>query len=106
MAMCDGVSGVDAFISELLSFNFVKAFSCTYADAAGGLLVVGLLVYGGVTLSIFIRTGDVRIPVVLTLLTGGAIIPQVAAPGVSLVAITLLITGAGIVTLLYYRYSR
>jgi hypothetical protein len=73
---------------------------------SAGFLVVGLLVYGGINLAILIRTGDVRIPVVLTLLTGGAIIPQVAAPGVAIVAITLLVAGAGALTLLYYRYSR
>jgi hypothetical protein len=89
----------------LLDFQFVKAIGCTYANPSS-LAVVGLLVYGGITLSIFLRTGDVRIPVVLTLLTGGAILPQVAAPGVAIVGIALLITGAGALTLLYYRYSR
>jgi len=103
--MCTGVNTADDMISELLSFHFVKAFTCTYA-ASAGFLVVGLLVYGGIMLSIFLRTGDVRIPVVLTLLTGGAIIPQVAEPGVTIIGIALLISGAGVLTLLYYRYSR
>jgi hypothetical protein len=98
---CPGASGTEL----LLDFQFVKAIACTYANTAG-LLVVGLLVYGGITLSIFLRTGDARIPVVLTLLTGGAILPQVAAPGIAIVGIGLLLTGAGVITLLYYRYSR
>lgn len=92
-------------LTHLLDFEFVKAVACTYGNSAP-IAVVGLLVYGGITLSIFLRTGDIRIPVVLTLLTGGAILPQVAAPGVAIVGIALLITGAGAITLLYYRYSR
>jgi len=103
--MCAEINTADDMVSALLSFEFVKAFTCTYA-ASAGFLVVGLLVYGGIMLSIFLRTGDVRIPVVLTLLTGGAIIPQVAEPGVAVVGIALLISGAGVLTLLYYRYSR
>lgn len=103
--MCQGISGVDSMIDALLNFHFVKAFTCTYA-ASAGFLVVGLLVYGGINLAILIHTGDIRIPVVLTLLTGGAIIPQVASPGVALVGIVLLVAGAGAVTILYYRYSR
>jgi len=92
-------------IEHLYDFEFVKAIGCTYGNEAG-ILAVGLLVYGGITLSIFLRTGDIRIPVVLTLLTGGAILPQVAAPGVAIVGIALLVTGAAVTTLLYYRYSR
>jgi len=103
--MCSGVSTADDMIAELLKFHFVKAFSCTYG-ASAGMLVVGLIVYGGITLSILIRTGDVRIPVVLTLLVGGAVIPQIASPGVAVIGIALLISGAGAITLLYYRYSR
>jgi hypothetical protein len=100
-AFCGGPSGIE----HLLSFNFVKSIACTYANSAG-ILVVGLLVYGGITLSIFLRTGDIRIPVILTLLTGGAILPQVAAPGITIVVLALLLTGGAAITLLYYRYSR
>jgi len=92
-------------LEHLYDFEFVKAVGCTYADSTS-ILIVGLIVYGAITLSIFLRTGDIRIPVVLTLLTGGAILPQVAAPGIAIVGIGLLLTGAGVITLLYYRYSR
>jgi len=98
---CTGKAGQ----AHLLDFEFVKAIACTYGNTSG-ILVTGLLVYGGIALSIFLRTGDIRIPVVLTLLTGGAILPQVAAPGVAIVGIALLLAGAGTLTLLYYRYSR
>jgi hypothetical protein len=89
----------------LTDFQFVKAISCTYADSAG-LLVVGMLVYGGVSISIFARTGDIRIPAVLLLLTGGAVTSQIAAPGLTIAGLIVLLVGAGVLTLLYYRYSR
>jgi len=89
----------------LTDFQFVKAISCTYVDSAG-ILVVGLLVYGGVMTSIYSRTDDIRIPAVLLLLTGGAITSQIAAPGLTIAGLVILFVGAGVLTLLYYRYSR
>jgi hypothetical protein len=46
------------------------------------------------------------IPTVLLLLTGGAILSQVAAPGVQIATILILVSGGGAVAYLYYRYSR
>ena len=101
--MCSaGLDGTE-YIKD---FQFVESIACTYADAAGGLVVVGMIFYGGIALSLYISTDDVRIPVVLTLLTGGAVISQVAAPAVTIIAVALLLTGAGVLTLLYYRFSR
>lgn len=89
----------------LYDFEFVKGITCTYADAAS-LLVVGLMVWGAISMSLYLTTGDVRIPVVLLLLTGGAIVPQLAAPGLQLAVIALLVTAASLTTVLYYKYSR
>lgn len=101
-AMCDGnKSGPE----RLTDFEFVEAFACVYGDAVG-LVVTGLIVWGGISISIYLTTGDVRIPAVLLLLTGGAIIPQVAAPGLTLAVLVLLLTASGLATALYYRWSR
>jgi len=89
----------------LTDFEFVEAITCTYADSAG-LLVTGLMVYGGMMIAIYATTDDIRIPGVLILLTGGAILPQIAAPGLTIAALVLLLVIAGVVTILYYRYSR
>lgn len=89
----------------LTDFEFVKAITCTYANEAG-FLVVGLLFYGGILTAIYATTDDIRIPSVLILLTGGAILSQIAAPGLTIAAIMLLLVGAGVITILYYRYSR
>lgn len=89
----------------LTDFEFVEAITCTYANPTS-LLIVGLLVYGAITITLYLTTGGVRIPAVLLLLTGGAVIPQVAAPGVAVAVVALLLIVSALVTVLYYRYSR
>jgi len=105
--MCGGIEAGNAnqLLDTLLNFEFVKAFTCTYG-ATTGFLVLGLLVYAPINLALWVKWGDPRVNITLTLLAGGAIIPQVAGPGVALVAMLVLIGGAGAITLLYYRYSR
>jgi len=105
LQLCGGNADASVFIDHFLNFRFVEAISCTYVNTAG-LLTVGLIFYGGISIPLYIRTGDVRMPVVLLLLTGGAIVPQIAGPGLALATLALLLTGAGVLTLLYYRYSR
>jgi len=102
MQMCSAGKTGPQYLTD---FQFVKAFSCTYANSAG-FLVTGMLVYGGIMIAIYATTDDIRIPSVLLLLTGGAILSQIAAPGLTVAAIVLLLVGAGVVTILYYRYSR
>lgn len=92
-------------MTHLLNFEFIKAFTCTYANAAG-LLMVGALVYGAVASSIYIRTGSVVIPTILILLTGGAVMGQVAGPAVAIATVMVLTSGAGAMTYLYVRFSR
>lgn len=100
--MCDPtVTGAE----YLTNWEFMKAVTCTYANVAG-YLVTGLLVYGAVSLSIYIRTGSVIIPFVLLLTTGGAVMSVVAPPATAIATILLLCVGAGSFTFLYYRYSR
>lgn len=101
-AMCDASKDFGDYMTE---FQFIKAPVCTFADPAG-FLVVGLLVWGAISLSIYIRTDSVMIPTVLLLLTGGAVMSQLAAPATAVAGILILCSGAGIFTYLYYRYSR
>lgn len=102
MAVCDtAVNGWE----YLLDFEFIKAFTCTYANTTG-LLTTGLMVYGAIALYIYIRTDSIIIPFVLILLTGGAVLAQVASIASAIVVLILLTTGAGAFTWLYYRFSR
>lgn len=105
LQMCPTGGDVQTALDMLLQFQFVKAITCTYAFTAG-FLVVGLLVYGGIHISIYARTDTVLINVVLFLLTGGAIAGQVASPGLQIAAVVILLLGGAVFTFLYYRYSR
>jgi len=93
------------FADYLTAFEFIKAPVCTYADPLGW-LVMGLLVYGSVVMSIYIRTNSLIIPTVLVLLLGEVVLVQVAA--VANPFVILLLTGvpAGLVAIAYYLYSR
>lgn len=100
--MCDpAISGPE----YLLEWEFMKAVTCTYANVAG-YLVTGLLVYGAVAISIYVRTGSVVIPFVLVLTTGGAVMSVVAPPATAIATVLILCVGAGAITVLYHRYSR
>lgn len=90
---------------RLTDFEFVDAFTCTFADSVG-FAVTALFVYGGILIAIYSTTDDIRIPAVLIFLTGGLVLPQVAAPAIAIATMVVLATGAGVLTLLYYRYSR
>lgn len=102
MAVCDGSTTGTEY---LLDFEFIKAVTCTYADPLG-LLVFGLLVYGAIALSIYIRTDSITIPVILLFLVGGAVTPQLAGPAAGIATIAVLVTGAGALTLVYLKFAR
>lgn len=100
--ICDANTDMGEY---LLDFEFIKAFSCTYANELGW-LVLGLLVYGGITLSIYIRTGNPIVPAVLVLILGGAVLAQLPAIASPVVMLLLIAVPAGIVAMAYYLYSR
>lgn len=89
----------------LTDFEFIKAFSCTYANQIG-FLVTFTFIYGAVATSLFIRTGSMILPLILLLLVGGPILGMVLGPVVAIATILILVGGAGITTLVYQRYSR
>lgn len=89
----------------LVDFQFIEAITCTYADPAG-MLVLGMVVYGAIGLSVYIRTGSPVIPAILLFLTGGAVIPFLAAPATAAATVLVLCAGGGVVAYLYYRHSR
>jgi hypothetical protein len=98
---CDGTPG-----HELLTeFAFFESFACTYINPVG-LLTVGMFVFGAVGMSIYIRTDSVVLPVILMLTTGGVTLSVLAAPASAIATVTVLVAGAGVITLLYARYSR
>lgn len=101
MAVC----GPGDFQSRLLDWEFVQAFTCQFADSIG-FLALGMLVYGFLGMAIYAYTGSVLIPLVLLFLTGGAIMTQTAGIATTIATVIVLVAGAGVVTLIYVRYSR
>jgi hypothetical protein len=101
MAVCDGTPGWE----HLVNFEFIKALTCTYGDAMG-MLPFGLLVFGAIELSLYIRTGSVIMPFVVLLLTGGALMGMVAGVATAIATVLVLCAGAGVMTLLYVKFSR
>jgi len=102
LQMCDPSMG---FVDYLTNFEFWRAFTCQYANSVG-FLTLGLFVYGSISVPIYLTTGSIIIPAVLLLLTGGAVMSQVAAPATTIAVIVILGAGAGALGLLYLRFSR
>lgn len=90
----------------LFNFEFINAFSCTAADLGGGFATVSTLVFGGIALSLYIRTGSMALPGILILLTGGVVLSTVAAPALGIATLLILVLGAGAMTYAYWRYAR
>lgn len=96
-------NAADVLWTSLQNREFIEAFTCTYANAAGGLVVVGTLVWFTVSATSFIRTnGSIAMPVVYTLIFGGAVISQLAAPVIGMVS-TLILGAFAIMALLLVR---
>lgn len=102
MALCpSGQTGLDL----MFQFEFIKAVTCTFAVPAGGVLVVGTIVFGAIALSSFIRTGSPIIPLGLLMLTGGAVMSTVAGVATTIATVTFLLVSAGAFAYLYYRWG-
>lgn len=103
VAWCSEGTGFEGYLAD---FEFIKAFGCVAADLGGGFATVSTLVMSGIILSIYIRTGSVALPAVLALLTGGAILSTVAAPGLSIITLLILLVPAGVIVFALYRFSQ
>jgi len=95
-------SAMDAMTKSLQNQDFVDAFTCVFATPAGGLAIVGTLVWFTVAAMSFIRTGSYALPMVYTLLFGGAALVQVVAPVLGFVSL-LLMGGLSLLVVLIAR---
>jgi len=94
------------FQEYILDARFIDAFACFTSDQVGGFVVVATLVFGAIALSLYIRTGSLVLPGILTLLTGGAILSTVAVPALAIATIAILTLGASVIAFAYWRYAR
>lgn len=92
------------YIEALRNYAFGDAFVCPYWDTVGQ-LATGLLVWGGISLAIYIKTGSIIIPYILLLLLGGVVLQQVASVAVTISGVIVLAVLGGVPTYLIWRYS-
>jgi len=86
-----------------------RNFFCAAASPFLGVLplpVLGMIVWGTLSMGLFIRTGSPIMPFVLLLLTGGAVGGILAGPALSLVTVLILAVVGGVPLLLYMQYAR
>lgn len=91
---CSGTTNyadaADLMWTAVSNAEYVQAFTCTYANATQGLVVMGTLVWFAIVAMSFVRTGSFAMPVVYTFLFGGAVLAQVAAPVLGFASVLLL----------------
>jgi len=89
--------------SAFESRAFVDAFTCLYADVTGGVMVIGTLLWFGLSAMSYIRTGgSIAMPMVYSLILGGAAVAQLAQPVLGFVSI-LLLGGFALIVVLVAR---
>lgn len=77
------------------------AILCPYQTSIGGPMFAGLVLLGVINLPIYIRTGGVIIPFVITLVIGGLVITQTASIVQGIIITTILLAiGLGPIVLL------
>lgn len=89
----------------LTDFEFIQAFTCTYA-ADIGFFAAGLILWGTVSLAIYTKQGSPVIPIVLLFQFGGVVVAQVASVATPVVVLLIVAVPPGLGAILYYRYSR
>lgn len=102
MSCSDWAEYADAWAANA----FRDAILCPYQDNLSGPLFT-LMIWGTITTALYIRTGSVLPPLVLTVVVGGSVMSFMAAPFVGiLTAVLLLITGLAPVILIKKLASR
>lgn len=96
----------DAMWTAISNFEFVDAFTCTFANATAGLAVLGTLVWFTIAAMSYIRTDSFAMPVVLTMLFGGAALSQVVAPVLGFASVLILGGFALLIVLIARRMYR
>lgn len=103
---CSGATGFSeaatAMSDALAAESFVQAFTCLYANATGGLVVMGTMLWFAIVTMSFVRTGSFAMPLVFTLVLGGAALAQVAGPVLGIASV-LVLGGVSVIILLVAR---
>jgi len=90
----------DTYFDMWKAFAFRDAIACPFADSVGALFT-GLVIVGSVNTALYAKQESVILPLVTTLLTGGATLTMVSSIANGLVIVVLLLAfGIGPVLLI------
>jgi len=85
--------------------QFFDAVTCPYVQAMPGELFA-LMVFAPIGLGLYIASGSVKVPLVVTIIVGAAIIPQLPGPAVNIAGITTVLGGALVAMSLVWLLNR
>lgn len=85
MSCSQYTDGVDA----LKQYMFHDAVACFYTDQVGT-AATGLFTFGAISLAFYIRTGGITMPVILTLIAGGILLPFLPGAATQVAGVILL----------------
>jgi hypothetical protein len=89
MVQCGGTIG-----DMMVSGEFFQSILCTFSQDVG-LIVFAGMVYGALGISLYISTGSAILPLVLTVILGGVVVPFLPGPFVQFVGVVVLLLIAG-----------
>lgn len=84
---------------------FFDAIYCTFGDQLGGVMFA-LMVFGALILALYIHSGSIELPLVVTVILGAVVVTQLPGVAVQVVAVTLVVGMAVFGMYLILRLNR
>lgn len=100
---CNGTNASE-YVDTGGNVSIVQGAVCQYSDPFG-IELVGFLFWAGLALGLYVRTGSILMPYVLTLVMGSIMLSFVAPIGVAMVVPMTLGIAGYIAPKLYRKYS-
>lgn len=101
---CNGTNATD-YVNTGGDVNLVQGAVCQYSEPFG-IHLVGLLFWAGISLGLYIRTGSILMPYILTLVLGSVVLSFIAPIAVAMVVPMTLGIAGYVAPKLYRKYSR
>lgn len=105
MACPDGPFTSEMFNQAMQQFNLWEFTICPYGGPMS-ILLVGTVLYSGISINIFTRTGSIMIPFVLAMILGGTVLAQTLAIINSFAAVIILVGAPLAVSALVFSVDR
>lgn len=80
----------DSYVDMWEAYAFRDAVACPFVDSVGALFA-GLIIFGAINTTLYVKQESPVLPIVSTLLTGGATLPMVSSIADGLIVVVLLL---------------